>query len=74
MPLELKPGTPDAAADQPFGVVGVAAAQRVDEKLMFVMDAVASLSEGDVTECTRGRMTRHIAGSSFQSRPHRFVT
>lgn len=34
MPLELKPGAPDVPADQPFGV---AAAQRVDEKLMFVM-------------------------------------
>jgi hypothetical protein len=70
MPLELKPGAPDVAADQPFGV---AAAQRVDEKLMLVMDAVPALGEedsrrrlaalagavpwpqGDVAECTRGR-------------------
>ena len=44
MPLELKPGAPDVAADQPFGV---AAARRVDEKLMLVMDAVPALGEKD---------------------------
>jgi hypothetical protein len=47
MPLELKPGAPEVAADQPFGVVGVAAAQRVDEKLMLAMDAVPALGEKD---------------------------